>query len=106
MTADDKKEKVRQAKTALAIMASVLIDKKIQEDSIDTLSLSEKKMISSAKDSGLLDNSIALFRDSGYRGMYNMGIKELSLRKGVDSKRTLYDFMGMTELAGNLRTWR
>ncbi len=44
----------------------------------------------------------ALFQDAGYRGLYNMALRKLKMRKGVDGKRALLDFMGKTELAANL----
>ena len=34
--------------------------------------------------------------------MYNMSLSELMTRKGVSQNKTLYDFMGIEELAGNL----
>lgn len=45
----------------------------------------------------------AFFQDAGYRGMYNMSLRELKEYKGHDgSKKPLLDFMGSTELAANL----
>ena len=43
---------------------------------------------------GLSRGSIGRFRDSGYRGLYNMGSKQLQRYKEVDPKKTLYDFVG------------
>ena len=34
--------------------------------------------------------------------MYNMSLSNLKSYKGVDPKKTLYDFMGLEEMAGNL----
>jgi DNA-damage-inducible protein D len=42
-------------------------------------------------------------QNAGYRGMYNMNISALKSHKGLHgSKRSLLDFMGKRELAGNL----
>jgi DNA-damage-inducible protein D len=43
-----------------------------------------------------------LFQNAGYRGMYNMNLKELRFHKGVKQDQTLFDYMGSTELAANL----
>lgn len=43
------------------------------------------------------------FQNAGYRGMYNRDLSELKKLKGIpDLKRSLLDFMGKDELAGNL----
>jgi len=55
-----------------------------------------------AKEAGLETAQYGIFKDAGFRGMYNMSLKDLQLRKRVDGKAVLYDFMGLEELAGNL----
>lgn len=108
MHADDKKPQVALAKTALAAIAEALIEQNLQQDDvlrIDTredLKLGEKIMSSAAKDAGLDDRHFGLFKDAGFRGMYDMGLAQLKARKGVDNKAVVYDYMGLTELAGNL----
>ena len=43
------------------------------------------------------------FQNAGYRGMYNMDLADLKVIKGLpDLKKSLLDFMGKDELAGNL----
>ncbi|MFA7309219.1 MAG: BRO family protein [Patescibacteria group bacterium] len=44
------------------------------------------------------------FMNSGYMGMYNMGVWQLKEKRGLpnDSKIQVYDYMGRTELAANL----
>lgn len=45
----------------------------------------------------------AFFCDAGYRGLYNMSLRDLKEYKGFEAKgRTLLDFMGKAELAANL----
>lgn len=64
--------------------------------------LSEKVgvLTSVAKTAGVTD--YALFQNAGYRGMYNMNLRELRFHKGIKQNETLFDYMGSTELAANL----
>ncbi len=44
-----------------------------------------------------------LFQNAGYRGMYNMNLRQLKARKGLtDKDGTMLDFMGSEELAANI----
>jgi DNA-damage-inducible protein D len=43
-----------------------------------------------------------LFQNAGYRGLYNMNLREIRRYKGVPEGRSPLDFMGKTELAANL----
>ena len=42
------------------------------------------------------------FQNAGYRGMYNLDLKQVRARKNVPDGRSPLDFMGKTELAANL----
>ncbi len=42
------------------------------------------------------------FQNAGYRGMYNMDLKQIRRMKGLPEGRSPLDFMGKTELAANL----
>ncbi|MBF0164396.1 MAG: damage-inducible protein D [Magnetococcales bacterium] len=65
------------------------------------VTLHEKSLSRMAYMSGV--ENFAFFQDAGYRGMYNMSLRELREYKGHDgSKKPLLDFMGTTELAANL----
>lgn len=105
---DSKKPEVAQAKAALAAIADQLIGEKIHEQDLgrietrEDLKLAEKLMSGAAQAAGLQNSDFGLFKDAGFRGMYNMGLKQLVVRKGIDPTKTLYDFMGLEELAGNL----
>lgn len=67
----------------------------------DEISGREKGLVSAAQKAGVTE--YALFQNAGYRGMYNMDLKPLKKAKGLrDPKRSLLDFMGKRELAGNL----
>jgi len=106
MHADDKKPQVSASKVYFAAIASSIIEKAIAEDDLQRLEMRDEirtgeKMLSTvAKGAGINPDGYAFFRDAGIRGMYNMSLKELILRKGIP-EGILYDFMGTTELAGN-----
>jgi DNA-damage-inducible protein D len=56
-----------------------------------------------ALNAGLKPEQFGIFKDAGFRGMYNMSLQNLKSYKGVsDDKAVIYDVMGLTELAGNL----
>ena len=109
MHADSKKEEVAQAKAVLAAGADQLIQAQI--DSPDVLRLeirhrlkeSETNMAAAAIDAGVERTQLGIFKDAGFRGMYNMSLQQLKQHKAMpENGKTLYDFMGNTELAGNL----
>lgn len=60
----------------------------------------ERSLSGAAKQAGV--EQYAFFQNAGYRGMYNMNLADLKRYKGVNPDRTPLDFMGKTELAGNL----
>ncbi|MCB6184271.1 hypothetical protein LIN78_12020 [Leeia sp. TBRC 13508] len=109
MHADSKKPQVAKAKTALAAVADALVQQALDQSSLarletrEDLKSGEKIMAAVAKNAGLEDSKFGLFKDAGFRGMYNMSLADLKAHKGLkDPKAVLYDFMGLTELAGNL----
>lgn len=44
----------------------------------------------------------AFFQNAGYRGMYNLDLKQIRRTKNIPDGRSPLDFMGKTELAANL----
>lgn len=108
MHADSKKEEVAKAKAALAALADQLIEEKIHEHDLgrietrEDLKFAEKVLSGTAQDAGLEKSHFGIFKDAGFRGMYNLSLSDLMLKKGVNPKNVLYDFMGLEELAGNL----
>lgn len=110
MHADSKKPQVAQAKTVLAAIADALVEQQIQKDALerievrDELKGGESIMSAVAKQAGLQNTEFGIFKDAGFRGMYNLSLQQLIKRKGatIEKGRTLYDFMGKTELAANL----
>lgn len=109
MHADSKKPQVAQAKTVLAAIADALVEQQIQNgtleriDARDELKGGEAIMGAVAHQAGLKSQEFGIFKDAGFRGMYNLSLQQLIKRKGaeVEKGRTLYDFMGKTELAAN-----
>jgi len=108
MHGDSKKEEVAKAKTLLAAIAAKLIEERIQERDLgrietrDDLKLAERVLAGAAQEAGLQSNQFGIFKDAGFRGMYNMSLSALMIKKGIDPKKTLYDFMDLEEMAGNL----
>ena len=108
MHADSKKPQVAKAKAVLAAIADQLIEERIQEQDLgrietrEDLKLAERVMSGVAQNAGLENTQFGIFKDAGFRGMYNLGLRELMQQKGVEGNKTLYDFMGLEELAGNL----
>lgn len=105
--ADSRKQGVEQAKLYLASVAAAALEmnpdilERMKEREV--LSVGEKAMSSAARKAGVRPVDLALFKDAGYRGMYNMSLSRLKRHKGLGdgNKKTLYDFMGVTELAAN-----
>lgn len=108
MHADSAKPEVAKAKAVLAGIAAHLVEERIAETDLgrietrDDLKAAERQLSGVVKDAGLENWQYGIFKDAGFRGMYNLSLEQLKLRKGVDGGATLYDFMGLEELAGNL----
>jgi DNA-damage-inducible protein D len=109
MHADSKKTEVAQAKTVLAAIADKLIAEKIQENDLariearEDLKEADKLMSAAGKAGGLVNgDDYAIFKNAGFLGMYNMSLKALLQKKGLPDGERLYDYIGLTELAGNL----
>lgn len=108
MHADTRKPQVATYKTVLAAIADKLISQRIAEgdfgriETREDLKFAEKIMTHEAQQAGLQSTQFGIFKDAGFRGMYNMGLRDLMHYKGVDGNNVLYDFMGLDELAGNL----
>ena len=106
--ADDRKREVAAAKAALASIADRLIEAQLSQNDLgrietrDDLKAAELALSSAAKGAGVQNHEHAFFKDSGIRGMYNRSLQELKQMRGLGEKDTPYDFMGLTELAGNL----
>lgn len=108
MNADNKKPEVARAQAFFAATAETIrryIDKAEDVERIlirDEISTHEKSLSGVAQKAGVSGQGYALFQNAGYRGLYNMNLKQLKNYKGLDPKKTLLDFMGKDELAANL----
>lgn len=110
--ADDKKPEVQRIKIALSAFAGAVIQAAIDSNSVlrietrEELKTAEKLLSSVAQEAGVGPSEFGIFKDAGFRGMYNMSLADLRAYKGVlgngSRPPVLYDFMGITELAGNL----
>lgn len=107
MQADAKKPEVAKAQLLLASIAEALIAEKLETSGLERiderkkLTFSEKILNGVAKTAGISTGEYGIFKDAGFRGMYDMSLQELVTYKGAPKGKTLYDFMGLTELAAN-----
>jgi DNA-damage-inducible protein D len=108
MQADAKKPEVAQAQVALAAVAEALVEKYMNTHTLERLErreelkLSEQMLSGKAQAAGVQTTEFGIFKSAGFRGMYNMSLDELKSYKGASThKGTLYDLMGITELAAN-----
>jgi len=106
MNADPRKPQVAMVQMYLGQFASMVHDRREQAELVDRVVVREeikegmKALAATAKSHGVRD--YALFMNAGYRGMYNMSLKEIEVYKGVPAGEALIDRMGRTELAANL----
>jgi DNA-damage-inducible protein D len=107
MNGDVRKPQVAQAQAYFATLAeaaqqyiqSVQDVERVQIR--DEISDRERSLSGTAKKAGVTE--YGYFQNAGYRGMYNVDLTKLKEMKGLrDSSRSLLDFMGKRELAGNL----
>ena len=107
MQADVKKPEVAAAQVALARLAEALLAEKLAESGIPRLEErgrltdAEKQLAGVARQPGVATGEYGIFKDAGYRGMYNMPLQDLKRYKQLPEGKTLYDYMGLTELAAN-----
>lgn len=107
MNGDVRKPAVAQAQAYFAKLAEAAQDyiravQDVERVQIrDEIADRERGLSSAAKKAGVTEYHY--FQNAGYRGMYNMDLSRLKDMKGLrDPKRSLLDFMGKRELAGNL----
>ncbi|PID66784.1 MAG: damage-inducible protein D [Gammaproteobacteria bacterium] len=107
MNADVRKHEVAAAQAFFAATAEAIrryIDSPEEVERVlirKEISEHEKTLSGTASSAGVTE--YALFQNAGYRGMYNMNLRELKGYKGLQkTSRSLLDFMGKDELAANL----
>jgi len=109
INADPKKPRVAAAQAYFVTYAEAFRQYVQNAENVERVLIREEVSDREKSLSGLVaqrdikpDGGYAFFRDAGYRGLYNLGLKALKRRKGVKADRALLDFMGKTELAANL----
>ena len=106
MNGDPKKPQVAQAQAYFVQWAEACRLYLEQADGVERVAIRgeisehERTLSGTAKRAGVTE--YGLFQNAGYRGLYNMNLRELRRHKGVPDGRTPLDFMGKTELAANL----
>jgi DNA-damage-inducible protein D len=106
MNASPSKPKVAAAQAYFATLAESFRQSFQEADGVervlirDEISEREKTLASVAKYAGV--HSYAFFQSAGYRGMYNMTLAQLRARRSLPQNQSPLDYMGKTELAGNL----
>lgn len=108
MHADSRKPQVSKAKAVLSAIADIALElEQLDLQRIEArseLKVGEKIMTDAAFEHGVRSNQLGIFKDAGFRGMYNMSLHELKNYKKMPDKRksaVLYDYMNVTELAAN-----
>lgn len=105
--ADASKPQVAKAQITLAKFAESVINNSLTSNDFSRieerakLTTAEKQLAGIAVSANVQTHELGIFKDAGVRGMYNMSTSDLRSYKGGDPKQTLYDFMGLTELAAN-----
>jgi DNA-damage-inducible protein D len=106
MNGDPKKPQVAAAQALFASMADAMRKYIENSDNVervlirDDVSERERALSGVAHSAGVVQYTY--FQNAGYRGMYNMDLRRLRQFKGIESDRSLLDFMGKQELAANL----
>ncbi len=105
MSADSRKEEVAKAQVYLAGLATAVTEY-VESEGVDRLIIRddlriEEKNLSATAKAHYVQN-FPLFHNAGYRGMYNMNMKQLKERRRIPEDRSVLDFMYSEELAANL----
>ena len=106
MNGDVKKPEVAEAQYYFAAIAATFKDRLEAAEGIerilirDEITEGHKSLSSTAAQHGVIN--YAFFVNAGYRGMYNMSLKNLEKRKGIKKGEKLIDRMGRAEMAANL----
>ncbi|MCX6909278.1 MAG: damage-inducible protein D [Verrucomicrobia bacterium] len=106
MNGDPKKEQVAKAQAYFIAWAEACRLSLEQAEGVERVGIRseisehERTLSGAANRAGV--TQYALFQNAGYRGLYNMNLREIRHIKGVPDGRSPLDFMGKTELAANL----
>ncbi|HUZ33425.1 MAG TPA: BRO family protein [Xanthobacteraceae bacterium] len=106
MNGDARNAKVAQAQAYFITMAEAFRQYVQEADGVERVLIRgemvdrEKALSGTASAHGV--ENYAFFQNAGYRGMYNMDLAQIRVKKAVPAGRSPLDFMGKTELAANL----
>jgi DNA-damage-inducible protein D len=106
MNGDPKNQRVAEAQAYFVTMADAFRRYVQESEGVERVlvrgevSDREKALSATAHVRGV--ENFAFFQNAGYRGMYNLDLSQIRVRKGVPSRRSPLDYMGKTELAANL----
>jgi DNA-damage-inducible protein D len=106
MNGDPKNPRVAEAQAYFVTIAEAFRHVAQEADNVERvlirgeMSEREKALSATAHVHGV--ENYPFFQNAGYRGLYNMDLKDIRRRKGVPEGRSPLDFMGKTELAANL----
>ena len=106
MNSDSKKPEVAKAQAYFASIAEAFDQYLTNAEDVERvyvrreLSGHEKGLSATAQVHGV--ENYGRFRNSGYRGMYNMHISDIRALRGAPLSRSPLDYMGSRELAANL----
>lgn len=106
MNGDVKNPRVAQAQAYFITLAEAFREYIQRADGVERVlirgEVSEREKALSATASMHGVEKYQFFQNAGYRGMYNMDLRQIRRIKGVPEGRSPLDFMGKTELAANL----
>lgn len=108
MNGDTTKPEVAAAQVYFASLAATYATHLEHADGIERIIIreevtdGEKSLSSTASRHGVSGKGYGMFRDAGYRGMYNMSLKSLKAAKSLPPKAVIADHMGRAELAAHL----
>ena len=106
MNADPRKEQVAKAQAYFIAMADAFRAYVHHAENVERIAIRADLIDREGSLSGSVAkrdiSNYAFFQNAGYRGMYNLDIRQIRARKGVPDGRSPLDFMGKTELAANL----
>ena len=108
MNGDNKKPEVASAQVYFAALAATYATHLEHADGIDRLVIrdevktGEKSLSATVAERGVSGGQFGIFKDAGYRGMYNMSLKQLKQHKGLSEKSIVADHMGKAEMAAHL----
>jgi len=106
MNGDPKKPMVAKAQAYFITLAEAFRQQAQDAESIERVVIRgevtdrETSLSATVHSRGI--ETIQFFQNAGYRGMYNLDLKQIKAKKGVPEGRSALDFMGSTELAANL----